>query len=92
MSCFLPCANFVGIPANANIGGDDHPIRFARERSHPYGVFLIRLKALFKMGNFMFRLNGGAHCSRQLRGKIVVEEKIHAANCRSNSTASLTAF
>jgi hypothetical protein len=44
------------------------------------------------MNNFMFRLDCSTHGPSQFRGKIIVEEKIHAASCCSNSTASFTAF
>jgi hypothetical protein len=44
------------------------------------------------MNNFMFRFDCSTHGPSRFRGEIIIEEKIHAASCCSNSTASLTAF
>ena len=92
MARLLPSSYFMWIPADTNIGGDNDPIFLARQFSHPTFVFHVWRETLFQMDDLVFGFNRGIHRPRQLRGKIVVEEKIHAASCCSNSTASLTAF
>ena len=67
-----------------------HQVGFVGQRLHPHHVFRVAGEVVLEMNYLVFWLNHLVQAVGQFRSKMVIEEKLHAASARSNSTASRT--